>query len=70
VFPKAKFRDCIKMTEKVGHQDRLRVMRKQWIDESKPRQVVQPVEVEDLDGLEELQTMEREQTGLSSLKCN
>ena len=70
VFPKARFRDCIEMTEKVGHQAQLRVMRKQWIEESKPRQVVQPDEVEDLDGLEVLQTMEREQTGLSTLKCN
>ena len=47
-FPKARFRDCIKMTEKVGHQAQLRVMRKQWIDESKPRQVVQPDEEESI----------------------
>lgn len=63
VFPKAKFRDCIEMTEKVGHLAQLRVMRKQWIEESKPRQVVQPDEEVDLDGLEALQSMEREHTG-------
>ena len=66
VFPKAKFRDCIEMTEKEGHHAQLRVMRKQWIEESKPRQVVQPDEEEgDLDGLEALQSTEREQTGTS-----
>jgi len=70
VFPKARFRDCIEMTEKVGHQAQLRVMRKQWIEETKPRQAVQPNEEEDLDGLEELQSMEREQTGQSSWNCN
>jgi replication fork protection complex subunit Csm3/Swi3 len=63
VFPKARFRDCIRMTEKEGHQAQLRVMRKQWIEETKPRQVVQPDEEVDLDGLEVLQSMEMEQTG-------
>ena len=68
VFPKAKFRDCIEMTEKVGHHAQLRVMRKEWIEESKPRQAVQPEEEEgDLDALEVLQSMEREQTGTSFL---
>ena len=43
-------------------------MRKEWIEESKPRQAVQPEEEEgDLDALEVLQSMEREQTGTSFL---
>jgi replication fork protection complex subunit Csm3/Swi3 len=37
VFPKAKFRDCIQMTEKAGHETRLRMMRKEWIDGTRSR---------------------------------
>ena len=61
VFPKARFRDCIQMTEKVGHRAQLMVMRKQWIDKSKPGSVTQQPEEEDEDGLEALHSMEREQ---------
>jgi len=38
VFPKARFRDCIQMTEKVGHETRLRMMRKEWIDGTKAKE--------------------------------
>lgn len=37
VFPKAKFRDCVQMTEKAGHETRLRMMRREWIDGTKAR---------------------------------
>ena len=57
VFPKAKFRDCIKMTEKCGHQAQLRIMRRQWIEESKPRHVSQ--QDEDLGDVNELEVVER-----------
>jgi replication fork protection complex subunit Csm3/Swi3 len=57
VFPKARFRDCISMTEKVGHQTQLRVMRKQWIDDSKPNQGDK--DVEEVEGLDVLRSLER-----------
>jgi hypothetical protein len=50
------------MTEKLGHQAQLRVMRKQWIDECKPRQVIEE-DLGDLEGLEVLEEMERNQSG-------
>lgn len=57
VFPKARFRDCIKMTEREGHKAQLREMRKQWIDESKLRD-----DLGDFDELEALESIEREQS--------
>lgn len=62
VFPKAKFRDCIAMTEKLGHLSQLRVMRKEWIESTKPK----PREdnVEDVEGLDVLRSMEQGQNGL------
>jgi hypothetical protein len=61
VFPKANFRDCIAMTEKVGHLAQLRIMRKQWIENTKPK----PREeiAEDVDGLEALRDIEQDQNG-------
>jgi hypothetical protein len=65
VFPKARFRDCIAMTEKLGHQEQLRVRRKAWIDESKPKYQLGPEEDDmgDIGGLEAVERMEREQAG-------
>src|SRR5277367_6250783 len=60
VFPKARFRDCIAMTEKVGHIAQLRVMRRQWIDESKPKKQMDEDDDLDLDGIEVLDSIERE----------
>jgi replication fork protection complex subunit Csm3/Swi3 len=61
VFPKAKFRDCIAMTEKLGHLSQLRIMRKEWIESTKPK----PREdnVEDVEGLDALRSMEQGQNG-------
>ena len=63
VFPKARFRDCIAMTEKLGHRTQLIVMRKQWIDNTKPGSVKQQTEeeAEDEEALEALHSVEREQ---------
>jgi replication fork protection complex subunit Csm3/Swi3 len=61
VFPKARFRDCIAITEKVGHIAQLRVMRRQWIDESKPKKQMDEDDDLDLDGIEVLDSIEREQ---------
>src|SRR5271170_7039085 len=61
VFPKAQFRDCIAMTEKVGHIAQVKVMRRQWIDESKPKKRMDEDDDLDLDGIEVLESIEREQ---------
>ena len=68
VFPKARFRDCIKMTEKCGHQAQLRIMRKQWIEQTKPGYVSQQDEdLDNVDGLEVLGALEREQRSCNPL---
>ena len=48
------------MTEKVGHIAQLRVMRRQWIDESKPKKQMDEDDDLDLDGIEVLDSIERE----------
>ncbi|KAI9736289.1 MAG: chromosome segregation in meiosis- protein [Cirrosporium novae-zelandiae] len=37
MYPKAKFADGLAMIEKLGHSKRLQIMRREWIDEGKPR---------------------------------
>ncbi|KAF7116575.1 hypothetical protein CNMCM5793_005056 [Aspergillus hiratsukae] len=37
LFPRAKFADGLAMIERLGHSKRLQAMRKEWIDEEKPR---------------------------------
>jgi replication fork protection complex subunit Csm3/Swi3 len=37
LFPKAKFLDALTMVEKAGHGKNMAVLRKQWIDEGKPK---------------------------------
>ncbi|EUC42750.1 hypothetical protein COCMIDRAFT_102682 [Bipolaris oryzae ATCC 44560] len=37
LYPRAKFADALAIIEKVGHTKRMQVMRKDWIDEGKPR---------------------------------
>ncbi|KAJ5788081.1 hypothetical protein N7457_003071 [Penicillium paradoxum] len=39
LFPRAKFADGLTMIEKLGHSKRIQVMRREWIDEEKPRLV-------------------------------
>jgi len=58
VFPKATFRDCIAMTEKAGHENQVRVVRKEWIEATKARQVV-PDEPIDWDALQALADAEK-----------
>jgi replication fork protection complex subunit Csm3/Swi3 len=38
LYPRAKFRDALTMVEKVGHSKRMQVMRRTWLDETKPFQ--------------------------------
>lgn len=37
LFPRAKFADGLAMIEKLGHSKRIQTMRREWIDEEKPR---------------------------------
>ncbi|RHZ52735.1 Chromosome segregation in meiosis protein 3 [Aspergillus thermomutatus] len=37
LFPRAKFADGLAIIERLGHSKRLQTMRKEWIDEEKPR---------------------------------
>ncbi|EAT84515.1 chromosome segregation in meiosis protein 3 [Parastagonospora nodorum] len=37
LYPRAKFADALTIIEKVGHTKRMQMMRKEWIDEGKPR---------------------------------
>ncbi|KAK2810440.1 hypothetical protein FQN50_002929 [Emmonsiellopsis sp. PD_5] len=37
LYPRAKFADGLAMIEKLGHTKRIQTMRKEWIDEGKPR---------------------------------
>lgn len=38
LYPRAKFADALAIIEKVGHTKRMQIMRKDWINEGKPRQ--------------------------------
>jgi replication fork protection complex subunit Csm3/Swi3 len=37
LYPRAKFADGLAIIEKLGHQKRLQTMRREWIDEGKPK---------------------------------
>lgn len=37
LYPRAKFADALAMVEKAGHTKRMQIMRKDWINEGKPR---------------------------------
>ncbi|CAK4030496.1 Chromosome segregation in meiosis 3 [Lecanosticta acicola] len=36
LYPRAKFRDALTIVEKVGHSKRMQVMRRSWLDDTKP----------------------------------
>lgn len=48
LYPRAKFRDAVKMVEKVGHSKRMQVTRRAWLDDTKPnrRELTPPPDVE------------------------
>ena len=50
------------MTEKVGHSAHLRTIRKEWIESTKPKPR-EEVDIEDVEGLEVLRSMEQGQNG-------
>ena len=37
LYPRAKFADALAIIEKLGHSKRMQIMRKEWINEGKPR---------------------------------
>ncbi|KAL1799710.1 hypothetical protein ACET3X_000052 [Alternaria dauci] len=47
LYPRAKFADALAIIEKVGHTKRMQMMRKDWIDEGKPRRNTGQEEDED-----------------------
>jgi replication fork protection complex subunit Csm3/Swi3 len=56
LYPRAKFLDGLAMVEKLGHKKRLQVMRKQWIDEGKPKLL----SLEDEEMLDDMETSHQE----------
>ena len=44
LYPRARFADSIVLVEKAGHGKRMQVMRKEWIDEDKPKHAVEETE--------------------------
>ncbi|KAL8882037.1 MAG: hypothetical protein Q9198_000891, partial [Flavoplaca austrocitrina] len=38
LYPRAKFADGLAMIEKLGHKKRIQIMRREWIQEGKPRE--------------------------------
>lgn len=49
LYPRAKFKDALAITEKLGHSKKMQMMRRTWIDESKPQPREPSPEVEDVD---------------------
>ncbi|KAL5388418.1 hypothetical protein DPSP01_002992 [Paraphaeosphaeria sporulosa] len=48
LYPRAKFADGLAMIEKLGHSKRVQMMRKEWIDEGKPKHNAREDEDEDV----------------------
>lgn len=44
LYPRAKFADGLSLIEKLGHKKRVQSMRREWIDEGKPRVIEEPEE--------------------------
>ncbi|RAK75570.1 Chromosome segregation in meiosis protein 3 [Aspergillus fijiensis CBS 313.89] len=51
LYPRAKFADGLAMIEKLGHSKRLQTMRREWIDEEKPKALTADINQQVLDGL-------------------
>lgn len=48
LYPRAKFADGLAMIEKLGHTKRVQMMRREWIDEGKPKPNAREDEDEDV----------------------
>ncbi|OJJ95823.1 hypothetical protein ASPACDRAFT_81580 [Aspergillus aculeatus ATCC 16872] len=51
LYPRAKFADGLAMIEKLGHSKRLQAMRREWIDEEKPKVLTADINKQVLDDL-------------------
>jgi replication fork protection complex subunit Csm3/Swi3 len=64
LYPRAKLADGLAIIEKMGHKKRLQYMRKEWIQEGKPKNTVEADEEEDdgADGALDKPEQDQEQT--------
>lgn len=53
LYPRAKFADGLTIIEKLGHTKRIQIMRKEWIEEGKPRTAETDPEDDDIFGLDD-----------------
>ena len=60
LYPRAKFADALAIIEKVGHTKRMQMMRKDWINEGKPRRTTE--QDEDVDEAEPEKTPVQQST--------
>lgn len=75
LYPRAKFADGLTIVEKLGHTKRMQMMRKQWIDEGKPKGSVEDdrnaSSLEDgQDNAETVQAVEKGQTCNATARRN
>ena len=47
LYPRAKFADGLAIIEKLGHKKRMQIMRKEWINESKPKNTIEDALISD-----------------------
>jgi len=59
LYPRAKFADALAMVEKAGHTKRMQVIRKEWVDDARPRRAAE----RDGDDAEESLPVETRPTG-------
>ncbi|KAL9106656.1 MAG: hypothetical protein Q9187_008532 [Circinaria calcarea] len=52
LYPRAKFADGLAIIEKLGHTKRMQIMRREWINEGKPRDIFQEEKLNTIGGVE------------------
>ena len=65
LFPKAKFADGLAIIEKLGHSKRIQAMRREWINEGKPRNIWEQGQQEKLASQEVRQRAAQEPSSLA-----
>ena len=66
LYPRAKFADALSIIEKVGHTKRMQIMRKDWIDEGKPRRAAEPDSDDDMAAEATVQPSTEDMDGVQS----
>jgi replication fork protection complex subunit Csm3/Swi3 len=66
-YPRAKFADGLAIIEKLGHTKRVQYMRKQWIDEGKPRHATEQDE-DDVEPIELDQTLQADREHMEGVE--